>query len=393
MLLHVPTLIFINGLLGIVAAIMLTANWQMNKHVRGTKEWAITQWLWAFGLLLILTRDIFPYLISIVLSNALIIIGSFYFLRGVSNYQGVKSTPKLLEYSVTLVIALLFYYFSYHEYSLNIRVVLISAFSSLVMLRGLIVLWPTIISSKGVGIVVGFGLAFHAVFFLSRILLTLYLDNGKPMLEGGGGSVWIMTEASLFMFWSTISFAMLTNLVLQNGLLKLANRDPLTNLLNRRAVFEACQDLLQNQSNPKVSVMVLDLDHFKAINDQYGHSVGDKVLQHFAHLVSKELDDPQLFGRTGGEEFIIVLPNCDVEKAHNKAQFLLDKVHDTLIIVDGYEIKFTVSIGVSNGALNQVEDLRFLINQADKAMYQAKRNGRNRVETFTFERQVRSVTV
>ncbi len=383
--LNIPTLVFVNGLLGVLAAAMLTINWRMNRHVRGTKEWAITQWLLAAGLLCLLSRDILSPQITIVIVNALIIISTFIFLRGVSRYQGVNSVPLMFELLLTATIIILFYYYSYIQDSLNTRVILINSLIFLVMCRALIILWPTIKSAKGVGLMVAIGLVFHAFFFLSRIFLTFYLDDNKTLLEGGSGSTWVMLEISVFIFWSTISFAMLTNLVLQNNLKKLADRDPLTNLLNRRAVFEECQKLVEEEKGTSISVLVLDLDYFKQINDNYGHAIGDKALQHFAQIVSEEAPLKNLFGRTGGEEFILALPNSDVQQAERKANYICDKVRNTLLVIDEQEIHFTVSIGIANATLKNSADLRKLINDADKAMYSAKRNGRDQVAVYNVE--------
>lgn len=352
----------------------------MNPQVKGTKHWAVSQWCWAIGLLLILPREVWPLSITVIFANGLLVIGSLFFLRGMSLYQGVKPMPVYADILITLALVIVFCYYTYYQPSLNTRVALISTFSALIMLRGLSILLPTILTSKGTGVVVGLGLAFHALFFLSRILVSYHQDNSLGVLQGGGGAVWIMAEAAVFIFWCTISYFMLTNIVLQRNLKSLANKDPLTDLLNRRAVFEQSQILINEGGGNCFSILVLDLDHFKNINDVHGHGVGDQVLQRFAGVVKAELRKEDIFGRTGGEEFIISLPNTSLDQASIIANRLCDIVRNTLVLTENAQIRFSVSIGVSSTFTANKLELRQLINQADKAMYRAKHNGRDRVE-------------
>ncbi|NVJ67502.1 MAG: GGDEF domain-containing protein [Gammaproteobacteria bacterium] len=387
----VPTLVFITGILSVVAAVMLTANWQMNKHVRGTREWALMQWLWAIGLLLYLPRGIWSDWLSIILANMLIVVGSFILLRGFSKYQGIKSTPVLIELIGVILLLLGYYYWTVLKPDIQLRVVMLSFFSFVIMLRAFIILWPLFKTKSGIAAVVGVGISFHGLFFLSRVFLTISDDPTDSLLSGAAGSVWMLTEAIIFIFWSTISFALMTNLKLQKDLQSLADRDPLTNLLNRRAIFAECQQSIKAGDISSVSVLVLDLDKFKSINDQFGHLVGDKVLIHFAQLVSRAVPKSSMLGRTGGEEFIVVLPNSDKLEAEAIAANICSKTRDALILVDDKNIQFTVSIGIAYGSITLPTDLRQIINNADKAMYKAKNKGRDCYQEHTESSNLSSV--
>ncbi len=355
----------------------------MNKHVLGTKEWAVTQWLWAIGLLMYLPRGIWSDWLSIILANMLIVIGSFVLLRGFSKYQGIKSTPVFIECSAILLMLFGYYYLTIVTFDIELRVVMLSFFSFFIMLRAFTILWPLFKTKNGIAAVVGFGIGFHGLFFLSRVFLTISDDTTNSLLSGGAGTVWMLSEAIIFIFWSTISFALLTNLKLQKDLKQLADKDPLTNLLNRRAIFEVCQKSIKAGLLSQVSVLVLDLDKFKSINDNFGHSVGDRVLKHFSTLVSKSVPQKAMLGRTGGEEFIIVLPNTSKDIAEEVASNICNKTRDALILVDEQSIQFTVSIGIANGQLNLSTDLREIINNADKAMYSAKNSGRDCYQEYS----------
>ena len=159
-----------------------------------------------------------------------------------------------------------------------------------------------------------------------------------------------------------------------------AATDPLTGLLNRRGFFEAAEDLMatrRRQRMAPISVLVFDLDRFKAINDQNGHATGDAVLQLFAKVARETLRATDIVGRLGGEEFVALLPGTALEGA-----VAAERVRAALAAADivrrGRRIAATVSIGVASGSPKAAIDA--LITSADDALYRAKENGRNRVE-------------
>jgi diguanylate cyclase (GGDEF)-like protein len=133
-----------------------------------------------------------------------------------------------------------------------------------------------------------------------------------------------------------------------------------------------------------VGVILLDLDHFKRINDTYGHFAGDAVLRETASRLRGNMRDYDEVGRYGGEEFLVVLPNCDMEQAANQAERMRHRLHATPMIVDGIEIPVSASFGVtvSDGS-ERGPDL--FVRVADEALYRAKANGRNQVVKLTLE--------
>jgi diguanylate cyclase (GGDEF)-like protein len=158
-----------------------------------------------------------------------------------------------------------------------------------------------------------------------------------------------------------------------------ASTDPLTDVLNRRGFFEAAGALMADRQLGKepVCVLAFDLDHFKAINDQFGHSSGDATLHLFASVLKKTLRAGDAIGRLGGEEFIALLPSAlgDAAAAANRVR----KAFATASGVPGRHAAATVSVGVSCGSA--FANIDTLIARADAALYRAKANGRDRVET------------
>ena len=160
----------------------------------------------------------------------------------------------------------------------------------------------------------------------------------------------------------------------------LAITDPLTGLHNRRSLFELgrIEFSRAHRMNRPFCCMMLDLDNFKQINDNYGHPVGDQVLQEFAQRCKHSVREIDLVGRYGGEEFVILLPETDSETAMQVAERLRASIEETPMKVSNRELNITVSIGVSRKDENTL-DLETLIARADQAMYIAKHKGRNRV--------------
>jgi diguanylate cyclase (GGDEF)-like protein/PAS domain S-box-containing protein len=164
----------------------------------------------------------------------------------------------------------------------------------------------------------------------------------------------------------------------------MAHIDFLTGLSNRRYFIELAEAELTRiqRYGGMLSLLMLDLDHFKKINDNYGHQIGDKVLQKVSEICQIALRDVDVMGRLGGEEFVILLPETKGEVAIEVAERLRALVADADIVVDDMQIlNFTTSIGVA-WLTEQITELSTLLNYADQALYQAKRSGRNKVLTF-----------
>ncbi len=163
-----------------------------------------------------------------------------------------------------------------------------------------------------------------------------------------------------------------------------ATRDPLTSLFNRR-YFEdevSKQILKAKTDGTPFSVLMIDADKFKNVNDTYGHKVGDKVLIELASTSERALRDKDIVARYGGEEFVVFLPGISAEQARGVADRLRESIASVVVYSDeNRPVSFTVSIGVSSFEIS--DNIDTLIKTADEALYRAKQNGRNRVEVFT----------
>jgi diguanylate cyclase (GGDEF)-like protein len=154
--------------------------------------------------------------------------------------------------------------------------------------------------------------------------------------------------------------------------------DALTFLVNRRTIVKELQSEViraQRYKNP-LSVSVVDIDHFKNVNDTYGHLVGDDALRQVASQLREHIRHPDMAGRYGGEEFLILLPNSDSKAASEQAVRLCKQVRENPIEVENHKLNITISIGIAEFK-NDVDTWETLLNRADNAMYKAKNKGRD----------------
>ncbi|RAS30743.1 diguanylate cyclase (GGDEF) domain-containing protein [Pseudomonas sp. URMO17WK12:I5] len=172
-----------------------------------------------------------------------------------------------------------------------------------------------------------------------------------------------------------------------------ATIDHLTGLLSRSAFSRRANALLESRQQHAqglpLTLMMLDIDHFKSINDRHGHAVGDQVLRQFARTLQDHLHDEELLARLGGEEFVLVLPGLAPERAEFTAERLRRAVQDLHLAQGDDRLQITVSIGVAGCAADEAApSLDELLARADQALYRAKAQGRNRVEQAEPQRQV-----
>ena len=228
----------------------------------------------------------------------------------------------------------------------------------------------------------------HGALYLLRTPLAAmlpWLAVGNQVFE----SVWLtVLSFEALLFTIAIAFIMLAMAKerTEHGHKTAALIDPLTGLANRRAFLQDGEAQLSRQgANPRpTAVMLLDLDHFKTINDRFGHAIGDRVLEIFADVASGCIRRMDLLGRLGGEEFAALLIDTTRERAQIVAEEIRARFATAAREVDGRPVTGTVSIGIVISQ-DAVLDLTALLAQADHALYCAKDNGRDRIEVASLE--------
>lgn len=200
---------------------------------------------------------------------------------------------------------------------------------------------------------------------------------GHHLMLATPGNLANMVYGTLEPVFASLGFLLMYNETAQAELRRLARLDPLTGCLNRLALTEEMERLLRQPDRMHAALMV-DVDHFKAINDRFGHAGGDRVLAALAHGIGAQLRAHDVFGRIGGEEFLMLLPHTDAATASALAERLRAHIEALPLQFDGQRQAVTISIGVAVSAA----DDRYadsLVRRADQALYEAKRAGRNRV--------------
>ncbi|HSV29167.1 MAG TPA: GGDEF domain-containing protein, partial [Candidatus Omnitrophota bacterium] len=218
------------------------------------------------------------------------------------------------------------------------------------------------------------------VFFLGRAVAIATSDRPEMVLLSdrytSAALLWMLS----LVLATTLGMALMTSERLQEELNHQASRDPLTGALNRRAFALLAQKALARcrRQGEALAVLVMDLDHFKQINDRHGHAAGDTYLCRFVAVAEQTLRAEDVVCRFGGEEFVALMPAASPAQALSAAERLRTAFADAVQSDPTLPVAATVSIGI--GALDGDESIEDLLQRADEALYLAKHNGRNRCE-------------
>jgi diguanylate cyclase (GGDEF)-like protein len=380
MSLDINTLFLVTVYVETILGLLLLFAWVQNTSIHGVAWWGFAHLIRAGSVMLFGLYGSVPDLVSIDLANALLFTAFAVTWTGARVFDGRPIEP---IYLVTgAVLWLLVCRLPVVIESVGIRVLIssgiITAYTWLTAYefwRGrdeaLVSRWPAI-----------FMFFAHGALFLLRTPAATLLP-WRP-LNTLYGSVWltiISFEALLF----TISIAFIL-LAMAKERTELRHRtaamvDPLTGIANRRAFLENAEMLAKRHAGaPKpTAVLLIDLDHFKSINDRFGHAIGDRVLEMFASIAQKTLRASDLLGRLGGEEFAAVLYDVPRNTAVAVAERLREAFAQATQDVEGHPVCATMSAGLVSCEMPLI-DITSLLAQADQALYFAKERGRNRVE-------------
>lgn len=386
MTLDIHTLFLVTTYVEAILGLLLLFAWAQNMALRAVCWWGFAHLIRLSSIALFGMYGSIPDLVSIDVSNALLFTAYAATWTGARVFDGRPVEP---VYMVTgAVLWLLICRLPVLADHANTRALIVaSIITSYIWLtayefwRGrsepLVSRWPAIIMFFA-----------HGALFLLRTPMIALLPVATNS-DGVFGSVW-MTVLSFEALLLTISSAFLL-LAMAKERTELRHRtaamvDPLTGIANRRSFLQDASILAKRHiGNPRpTAVLVLDLDHFKSINDRFGHAFGDRVLEIFTEAARKSMRGSDLVGRLGGEEFAAVLADTTCEKAVAVAERIRESFAQMATEVDGRPVGGTVSIGLVH-CQGPVLDVPELLAQADHALYYAKERGRNRVEVASLE--------
>jgi diguanylate cyclase (GGDEF)-like protein len=382
---EVNTLFLLTIDVEVILGLLLLLVWVQNTRIQAVAWWATAHLMRAASVMLYGLYGSVPDLISIDLSNVILFSSFGVTWNGARVFNGRPALPGSLVAGavVWMVAAQLPGIAMSGEIRGLLSSLIIATYSFLSAYefwRGrnepLVSRWPAIML-----------FFIHGTMFLVRTPLNVLLHGreGETILANAWVSV-----LSLEAFLMTIATAFIL-LAMSKERTELRHKtaamtDPLTGLLNRRAFMIDAEKLLQKQlhRDRPIGVLLVDLDHFKSVNDRFGHGTGDKVLQLFATTALGNLRATDVIGRLGGEEFVVVLADASVDNAYLVADRLRNAFATHAAVFDGMVLNATASIGVSV-IVDPAQDLASLITLADQALYLAKARGRNRVEVAPLE--------
>lgn len=380
MLLDINTLFFLMMYVEAILGLLLLLAWVQNVGVTAIAWWGCAHLLRSFSVGLYGLYGSVPDLISIDLAGALLFTSYGVTWTGARVFDGRDPLPGSLAAGASLWI-LACQLPGFNE-ATDLRNLLsagiIAGFSwaaSYEFWRGrsesLVSRWPAIVL-----------LFAHGALFLLRTPLTTFLPQRAS--DKALASAWLTVlspEALLF----TIAIAFIL-LAMAKERTELRHKtaalvDPLTGLANRRSFLQDAEQVAKRQvtKGRPIAVFLVDLDHFKSINDRFGHAVGDRVLKLFGDVATANLRSTDLVGRLGGEEFAVLLSDATRDNAFIVAERIRAAFETAGGVVDQLAIAATVSIGIAI-IQDPSQDLNMLLGQADQALYRAKARGRNRVE-------------
>jgi diguanylate cyclase (GGDEF)-like protein len=383
--LDVKTLFMVTIYVEAILGLLLLFVWAQNMAIRAVAWWGFAHLIRAASVVLFGMYGSAPDLISIDLANALLFTSFAVTWTGARLFDGRPAEPVYLVTGAVLwlLICRLPVLAEAIEVRSLIATGIITAYTWLTAYEfwhgrseALVSRWPAI-----------FMLFAHGSLFLLRTPLVSVLP--WSVTDRVYGSVWLTVlsfEALLF----TISIAFIL-LAMAKERTELRHRtaamvDPLTGIANRRSFMQdAAQLAKRHVGSPRpTAVLLIDLDHFKSINDRFGHALGDRTLEIFALTARHSVRSNDLLGRLGGEEFAAVLADTTREKAAAVAERIRSSFAQAALEVDNHPVGATVSIGVVH-CQDAVLDVHELLAQADQALYCAKENGRNRVEIASLD--------
>ncbi|OQK46324.1 amino acid transporter [Vibrio vulnificus] len=331
---------------------------------------------------LIALRGLLPDFVSIVIANVMISAGFSCFLHGYSKFRKIHNRFAQISLSLLIPLALSFVYFTYVAPSLSTRIVVVAAFMSLT-------LYMTAYNVRK-------GLASDSPVPVNIIAASFSIIGTIELIRAIYFSIWPedqyfnASDASLFVLQMSYLFGTLNIAITTFGLVWLINerlisslqemsfKDNLTGFFNRHGLEQQLPQLVHTsqESQQPLSALMLDIDHFKLINDTYGHLEGDNILKRCAEEIQSLLPTEHLAFRYGGEEFLVILKSCNLSQAQKLAETIRQTIEaKQLAMLSGRSL--TLSIGLTD--LHPEDHIDNLIKRADQALYLAKSQGRNQV--------------
>ncbi|MBB3457738.1 diguanylate cyclase (GGDEF)-like protein [Rhizobium sp. BK313] len=344
--------------------------------------WGASNLLLGFGCFGVALRDIAPDFVSVGLANSLTLAGYVALLIAIRVFADERIN--FLYYGVFVIVGSLpaFLIFdggaSYLPRIAYLSIIFCCC-DLAIMREGLrLVRREKLVSGW---ILVGLFLPTALIFAGRAVLALMGRLDGDSLFDRGGPDQWLALTAAVFICLRGITIVLMASERSRNKLIELAHHDPLTGAMNRSGLADAFGRLEVQPlaTAASLSVFLIDIDHFKTLNDTHGHAVGDRILLLFVQAARAQLRAGDIVARQGGDEFVVVLERTAIGDSVHIAERIRAAFRDAVRREAGLDILPTLSIGITEGRAGR-DGLETLLQEGDEAVYRAKRDGRDRIE-------------
>lgn len=379
MLLDLRTIYLAGALTCVILGLVQLSAYATGRFERWPLWWGLSNILIGLGLIGVGLRGIIPDILSIPLANTVSWIGYLLILFGVRSFAGRPARLPLYLLAVAAALPL----FLWNEPDGFVKrvvlvAVLVMACDMLLVREGLL-LWRRERLASGAILAALF--APTVVLFAIRGHLAATGQLGTELFPANDANQWVAATGTAFLLLRGSALLLLAAERNRNTLVAIAQHDPLTGAMNRSGLERAMARIATDAGKRpgRLTLLLIDIDHFKSLNDTHGHAAGDRILQLFAEAARSELRASDVLARHGGDEFVALLPHMSTRDAVRVANRIRSAFGRALAGRDGVTLQPTLSIGVAEGnaASNELEAL---LEQADEALYRSKRLGRDRVQ-------------
>lgn len=367
-------IIILSGLTSAVMGVLLLMHTKKSsQHVSGLLEWTYGLLTLSISIPLFLARGLIPDFLSIIIANVCVLAGFMLISKGLRIFFAVP--PFYSKTVLTLFVGtylLGFLWFTYIQDSLYVRGILFSIGGLLVVLDALWITLKHFRQSSGV-LILALALILLVAGRLIRLsFLVLNLDKPTSIFDDSVSQLLSLAAPHFAIPIATIAFIVMAYERLTLRLNAILRQDELTDCLNKKAFYEEVQREISRaiRYQHPTSFLMIDIDNFKVINDEFGHIQGDKILKQVADQIKQSLRITDMVSRFGGDEFVVILPETKITTAQKIAERIIECARQNSTGA------FTVSIGLA-ALIDETDTVESVLSRADQALYKAKRAGKN----------------